>query len=129
MFHAPITDILTGVFSGSVVLLLLSALVDMYINYNYTDFLIVTCVAGSIALGGAAFAAIVAGRNRFIMWVRFSSPEGKAIVEKSKRLDGAQLDALRQQLAFQIADLKELKELLELQDVKERMIESKSRGF
>ena len=42
----------------------------MYVTYGYTEFLVVISIAGFICALGAVFAAIVAGHNRFRLWVR-----------------------------------------------------------
>ena len=41
----------------------------MYVTYGYTEFLVVISIAGFICALGAVFAAIVAGHNRFRLWV------------------------------------------------------------
>ena len=68
--NASIFDLLTGIFSGSVLLLLGAAMLTCYLNFGQTEFIIVAVVVGVLGLLGAAFAAIVAGRNRFILWAR-----------------------------------------------------------
>mmetsp|Transcript_21398 Transcript_21398/g.46858 ORF Transcript_21398/g.46858 Transcript_21398/m.46858 type:complete len:243 (-) Transcript_21398:1333-2061(-) len=75
--NSHIFDILIGIFSGSVVLLVGSALAMMYVNYKRYEFLVVACTTGVIILLGAIFASVVAGRNRFILWARFDSPLAK----------------------------------------------------
>ena len=44
-------------------------LTTMYVTYGYTEFLVVISIAGFICALGAVFAAIVAGHNRFRLWV------------------------------------------------------------
>ncbi|GAX78659.1 hypothetical protein CEUSTIGMA_g6097.t1 [Chlamydomonas eustigma] len=119
--NSPVVDILTGIFSASVVLLLAAALTSMFITFGQTEFLTVTCVAGAITLLGIVFASILAGHNRFRLWVRYDSPEGKKMVEKLKRKQMEKLEALKADLIFQEKDLSALKEALDLMDVKERV--------
>ena len=88
--------------TGSVVLLLVSALTTMYITYGRREFLIVICVSGLITLLGAVFAAIVAGHNRFRLWVRYDSPPGKALVERLKEHQISHLKALKDDMVFQV---------------------------
>ena len=58
------------------VLLLLTAILSMYITYKPVEFWIVTGIAMGMCVLGGAFAATVAGRNRFLMWARYDSPKG-----------------------------------------------------
>ncbi len=122
--NAPFVDLLTGVFSASVVCLFVSALATMYITYGDTEFMIVVCVSGSITCICAVFAAIVAGHNRFRLWIRYESPEGKAMVERNRERAGREyveeLSALKEELSVQLHELRQLKELQELKEVKDR---------
>lgn len=82
--NGPLFDILTGVFSASVVLLVAQALGTMYITFGQTEFLIVICSTGTFACLGAAFAAVIAGRNRFVLWARYESPLAKERIARDK---------------------------------------------
>ncbi|KAG2489526.1 hypothetical protein HYH03_011977 [Edaphochlamys debaryana] len=79
--NGSLFDILTGFFSASVVLLATMALATMYVTYTRAQFLIVVVTAGVFALAMAAFAAVIAGHNRFRLWARYESP--KAVEKKA----------------------------------------------
>lgn len=123
--NASFVDGLTGIFSGSVVCLLVSAVATMYITYGRTEFIVVAATAGVITLIGVVFASIVAGHNRFRLWVRYSSPEGKALIANVKRDEMEKLEKLKRDLIFQVTNLRELKDLMELQEVKEKIMEQR----
>uniref|UniRef100_A0A7S0RWL3 Transmembrane protein n=1 Tax=Chlamydomonas leiostraca TaxID=1034604 RepID=A0A7S0RWL3_9CHLO len=120
--NAPIVDLLTGVFSASVVTLLLSALTAMFVTYGQTEFIIVAAVTGTIVLLAIVFAAVVAGHNRFRLWVRYDSPEGRALVAARDRECGDGLAKLQEELMFQVEELREIKDYLELKETKDRIL-------
>ena len=117
MANASIFDILTGIFAGSVLLLLVAALLTVYCKMGQTEFIIIAAVSGVVALSGAVFAAIVAGRNRFILWARYGSEEGKIMVQNLQADEAKLLNAMRTELEFQTRQLNELKELHELKEL------------
>lgn len=63
-----------GIFSASVVLLGAGALASMYVTYTRMEFLVVAIATGVLACMCAAFAAVIAGHNRFRLWARYDSP-------------------------------------------------------
>lgn len=64
------------------VLLACTALLSMYITYGAVEFFIVVGFTAVMVLAVAAFAAVIAGHNRFRMWARYDSPLG---LERSAR--------------------------------------------
>lgn len=116
-----IFDILAGIFSASVVLLLLAALLTMFLTYGRTQFYVVAGAAGSMSGLGAVMAAVVAGRNRFILWVRYDSPEGLEFTGRSRAKELDELKRLKGILEYKINELREIKELQELKEVQEKL--------
>jgi hypothetical protein len=119
--NASIFDLLTGIFSGSVLLLLGAAMLTCYLNFGQTEFIIVAVVVGVIALLGAAFAAIVAGRNRFILWARYGSEEGLKMINNLSEDEEKLLGKVKAELEFQTRQLGELKDLQELKELQEKL--------
>ncbi len=56
------------------VLLGAGALASMYVTYTRMEFLVVAIATGVLACSCAAFAAVIAGHNRFRLWARYDSP-------------------------------------------------------
>ncbi|KAG1661447.1 hypothetical protein FOA52_006810 [Chlamydomonas sp. UWO 241] len=119
--NATIIDMLLGLFCVSVIFIMVAAFSGMWINYGFTEFMIVICVSGFLALLVGVFAAIIAGHNRFRLWVRFDSPLGKDLFEKLRAHESKELARLKQELEFQTRELTNLKDLLELKELKDRM--------
>lgn len=101
--NASIFDLLTGVFSGSVVLLLAAAILTVYLKFGRNEFIIIVAITGTIVLLGAAFAAIIAGRNRFILWARYGSEEGLRMMKNLEDQSQKALEQMRTELEFQVS--------------------------
>ncbi|KAG2446407.1 hypothetical protein HYH02_008401 [Chlamydomonas schloesseri] len=82
--NGSLFDILTGIFSTSVGLLMAQALAIMYVTFRPLEFYIIIGFTGVFALMTAAWAAALAGHNRFRMWARYDSPLAieRRVVEK-----------------------------------------------
>lgn len=115
--NAWMQDALAGFFAASVLLLTFSAIPTIYITYGWTEFLVVSVVGAIMVCITAALAAIVAGRNRFRLWIRYESPEGQAYMDAVRFHELKELKELKIELDCQVNELKELRELRELKEL------------